>query len=83
MGGRQIVLVSTAGFSGGKLKQKGFFHSASPGECVPTAFVAGGGHSRWMEKGVGVNIFEDARHSSVLYLYICKYFVLALLRKAC
>jgi hypothetical protein len=34
MGGRQIVLVSTAGFSvlntefsGGKLKQKGFFHS--------------------------------------------------------
>jgi hypothetical protein len=34
MGSRQIVLVSTAGFSGlrefsgGKLKQKGFFHSA-------------------------------------------------------
>jgi hypothetical protein len=34
MGSRQIVLVSTAGFSvlnkgisGGKLKQKGFFHS--------------------------------------------------------
>ncbi len=25
---------------------------------------------------------EDARHSSVLYLYICKYFVLALLRKS-
>jgi hypothetical protein len=29
--------------------------------CVPPAFVAGGGR--------GVNILEDARHSSVLYLY--------------
>jgi hypothetical protein len=27
----------------------------------------------WVERGVGVNILEDARHSSVLY--ICKYFV--------
>ncbi len=40
-----------------------------PGECVP-AF----GHTRWVERGVGVNILEDARHCSVLY--ICKYFVL-------
>ncbi len=41
--------------------------------CVPPAFSAGGGHTRWVERGWGVNIVEDARHSSVLY--ICKYFV--------
>ncbi len=45
-----------------------------PGECVPPAFGAGGGHTRWGGGGGGVNILEDARHSSVLYL--CKYFVL-------
>jgi hypothetical protein len=39
-----------------------------PRECVPPAFVAGGGHTRRVGGG-GVNIFEDARHSSVLYLY--------------
>ncbi len=37
-----------------------------PGECVPPAFVAGVGHTRRVERGVGVNILEDARHSSVL-----------------
>jgi hypothetical protein len=42
-----------------------------PGECVPPAFGAGGGHTGWVEKGV--NILEDARHSSVLY--IREYFV--------
>jgi hypothetical protein len=43
---------------------------SSPGECVPPAFDAGGGHTRRVgEGGVGVNILEDARHSSVLYLY--------------
>jgi hypothetical protein len=44
-----------------------------PGECVPPAFDAGGGHTRWVERGWGVNILEDTRHCSVLY--ICKYFV--------
>jgi hypothetical protein len=44
-----------------------------PGECVPPAYGAGGGHTRWVERGVGVNILEDAKHCSVLY--ICKYFV--------
>jgi hypothetical protein len=35
---------------------------------------AGGGHTRWLERGGGgVNILEDVRHSSVLY--VCKYFV--------
>jgi hypothetical protein len=43
-----------------------------PGECVPPAFGAGSGHTRWVG-GWGVNILEGARHSSVLY--ICKYFV--------
>jgi hypothetical protein len=42
--------------------------------CTPPPFGAGGGHTRWVERGVGVNILEDARHSSVLY--ICKYFVI-------
>jgi hypothetical protein len=36
-------------------------------------FGAGGGDTRWVGGG-GVNILEDARHCSVLYM--CKYFVL-------
>ncbi len=45
------------------------------GACVLPAFGAGGGHNRWVERGGGwVNILEDARHCSVLY--IRKYFVL-------
>jgi hypothetical protein len=39
----------------------------------PPALSAGGGHTRWLERGWGVNILEDVRHSSVLY--VCKYFV--------
>jgi hypothetical protein len=48
---------------------------SSPGECVLTAFGAGGGHTRWVERGGdgGVNILVDVRHNSVLY--VCKYFV--------
>jgi hypothetical protein len=44
-----------------------------PGQCVSPAFRAGGGHTRWVERGWGggVNILEDARHSSLLY--ICEY----------
>jgi hypothetical protein len=44
--------------------------------CTPRpgpAFGAGVGQTRWVERGVGVNILEDARHCSVLY--IRKYFV--------
>ena len=41
--------------------------------CVPPAFGAGEGHTRWVESGWGFNNSEDARHCSVLY--ICKYFV--------
>jgi hypothetical protein len=40
-----------------------------PGECVPPALVAGEGQTRRVERGPGVNILEDARHSSVIYLY--------------
>jgi hypothetical protein len=36
------------------------------------AFGARVGHTRWVERGWGVNILEDVRHCSVLY--ICKYF---------
>jgi hypothetical protein len=39
----------------------------------PPAFGAGEGHTRWVERGWGVNILEDARRCSVLY--IRKYFV--------
>jgi hypothetical protein len=48
--------------------------TSPPGECVPPAFGGGGGggeHTRWLERGVGVNILEDVIHSSVLY--VCKY----------
>ncbi len=48
-----------------------------PCECATPAFGAGGGHTRSVEKGWGgggVNILEDARHCSVLY--ICKDFVM-------
>jgi hypothetical protein len=51
-----------------------------PGECVyPPAFGAGGGHTRWAERGWGVNSLEDARHCSVLY--ICKYFLVFMVGK--
>jgi hypothetical protein len=30
--------------------------------CPPPAFGAGGGHTRWVEWGWGVNILEDSRH---------------------
>jgi hypothetical protein len=44
-----------------------------PGECVPPAFGAGGGHTRWVDRRWGVKSSEDARHCSVLY--ICKHLV--------
>ena len=44
-----------------------------PASVYPPAFGTGVGHTRWVERGWGVNILEDARHSSVLF--ICKYFV--------
>ncbi len=48
-----------------------------PGECVPPAFGGAEGHTRWVERGWGINSSEDARHCSVLY--ICKYLVVVLL----
>jgi hypothetical protein len=39
----------------------------------PLPMVRGDGHTRWGERGWGINCSEDARHCSVLY--ICKYFV--------
>ncbi len=44
-----------------------------PASVYHRAFGAGGGHTRLVERGWGVNSSEDARHCSVLY--ICKYFV--------
>ncbi len=41
--------------------------------CTPPPLVRGRTHSLGGEGGGGVNILEDARHCSVLY--ICKYFV--------
>ncbi len=50
----------------------GVFQNIDPPTPL-TAFGAGGGHTRQGERGWGVNILEDVRHCSVLY--ICKYFV--------
>jgi hypothetical protein len=41
-----------------------------PGECVSPAFGAGGGHTRWVEKGWGVNSSEDARHLCMYSIYV-------------
>jgi hypothetical protein len=38
--------------------------------AYPPPYGAGGGHTRWVEAGWGVNSSEDGRHCSVLY--ICK-----------
>ncbi len=38
------------------------------------ALGAGKEHTRWVERGWGVNILEDARHCSALYMR--KYFVI-------
>jgi hypothetical protein len=53
--------------------------SHRPASVYPPAFGAGGGHTRWVERGRGVKSSEDARHCSVLY--ICKYFMHASLRE--
>jgi hypothetical protein len=44
-----------------------------PASVYLPAFGAGGGNTRWVKRGWGVNILEDARHCTVLY--IRKYFV--------
>jgi hypothetical protein len=44
-----------------------------PGKCVLPAFGAGGGHTRWVERGWGGQYFGRRRHSFVLNK--CKYFV--------
>jgi hypothetical protein len=45
-----------------------------PANVYPPAFGAGEDTLAGWRGGWGVNILEDARHSSVLY--VCKYFVL-------
>jgi hypothetical protein len=52
-----------------------------PASVYLPAFGAGVGHTRWVERGWGVNSLEDARHCSVLC--ICKYFVGNLIISAC
>jgi hypothetical protein len=45
-------------------------HPASVYPPPPPAFGAGGGHTRWVERGWGVNSSEDARHCTVFYTVI-------------
>jgi hypothetical protein len=39
-----------------------------PASVYPSAFGAGRGHTRWVERGGGVNSSEDARQCYVLYI---------------
>jgi hypothetical protein len=55
----------------------GVFQNIEP---PPPAFGAGGGPTRWAERGVGGQYLEDVRHSSVLYVTVCKYFVVTPVR---
>ncbi len=48
-----------------------------PGECVPPPLLRGEDLLVGWRVGWGVNILEDAGHSSVLY--ICKYFVVTVI----
>ncbi len=49
------------------------------GECVPPPLVRGEDTLAGWREGWGVNILEDAGHSSVLY--VCKYFVVLLVKE--
>jgi hypothetical protein len=42
-----------------------------PASVYPPPLVRGGGHTRWLERGVGVNILKYDRYSFVLY--VCRY----------
>jgi hypothetical protein len=44
-----------------------------PGECVPPALKAGGGHTRWVERWVGAQYF--GRRQAQLGTLRIKYFV--------
>ncbi len=45
------------------------------GECVLPAFVACGGHTRWVERGVAGQYFVRRQTQLCTLQYICKYFV--------
>ncbi len=49
-----------------------------PGECVPSAFGAGGGHTRWVERGWGGGgqYFGRRQTLFVVVLYIREYFAI-------
>jgi hypothetical protein len=43
-----------------------------PGECVPPALGAGGGYTRWVERGVGAggSIFWKTPDTALYYTYV-------------
>ncbi len=41
-----------------------------PGDCVPPAFVAGGGHTRRVERGDGESIFRKTQDTALYSTYI-------------
>jgi hypothetical protein len=43
---------------------------SKPGECVPPAFIAGGGHTRRVERGVGGSIFWKTQDTALYSTYI-------------
>jgi hypothetical protein len=41
-----------------------------PGDCVHPAFRAWGGHTRWVERGVGVSIFWKTQGTALYSTYV-------------
>jgi hypothetical protein len=48
-----------------------------------TAFGAGGGHTRWVERGWGVKMVRKTSDTALSVLYICKYFVDRNIKQSC
>jgi hypothetical protein len=41
-----------------------------PGECIPPAFGAGEGHTRWVERGVAGSLFFKTPDTALYFTYV-------------
>jgi hypothetical protein len=71
---RRGIILQEASPMSGVFQNINPHHLTARRVCIPPPLLVRGGYTRWVERGWGVNILEDARHCSVLY--IRKYFVL-------